>query len=176
MKRDKTHKAMMNTLAKRMAEQGCLAPAADGPEKFRRALAILPLPDLLLLMLREGAGLKDRVIANMLGIEPEEVTGSAERALDRLRQQLRAPETDEFDKEFAADTFGPMPPEAEAKWQKAKRKPGRPRVGQGTQVISVSLEKGLLARSDALAERLGIARSALIAYGLRDMLTHAEEK
>ena len=174
MKRDKTHKAMMNTLAKRMAEQGCLAPAADVPERFRRALAILPLPDLLLLMLREGAGLKDRVIANMLGTQPEEVTESAERALDRLRQELRAPETDEFE-QLVADTFGPMSPEAKAKWQKAKRKPGRPKVGQGTQVISLSLEKGLLARSDALAHRLGIARSALIAEGLRDMLAHAEK-
>jgi hypothetical protein len=83
--------------------------------------------------------------------------------------------TAEFDKEFIADTFGPPPPEAVAQMEKARRKPGRPRVGKGVDVISVSVEKGLLARSDALARRLKVRRSALIARGLRAVLAAAGE-
>jgi hypothetical protein len=78
--------------------------------------------------------------------------------------------TAEFDKEFVADTFGPMTPEMRARWEAAKRKPGRPRDGQGVQVISVSIEKELLARSDALAKRKKISRARLIARGLKAVL------
>jgi len=83
--------------------------------------------------------------------------------------------TAEFDKEFVADTFGPLSPKMAARWEQAKRKPGRPRVGKGVDVISVSVEKGLLARSDALARRLKVRRSALIARGLRAVLAAAGE-
>lgn len=37
-------------------------------------------------------------------------------------------------------------------------------------MISVSVERGLLARSDALARTLGISRAALIERGLRVVL------
>ena len=37
-------------------------------------------------------------------------------------------------------------------------------------VISVSVERGLLARSDALARDLGISRASLIERGLRAVL------
>ena len=57
--------------------------------------------------------------------------------------------------------------------ERDKRKRGRPRVGRGVRVISVSIEIGLLARADALARRLHISRAALIARGLRTVL--AEE-
>ena len=54
-----------------------------------------------------------------------------------------------------------------------RRKPGRPRLGWGAKVISVSIEKELLARSDELARDLGVTRAALISQGLRAMLeTH----
>lgn len=51
-----------------------------------------------------------------------------------------------------------------------KRKRGRPIEGKGAQVISVSVERGLLNRSDKLAERMGISRSQLIARGLKAVL------
>lgn len=82
----------------------------------------------------------------------------------------------EFDREFVAETFGPMPPEAKAKWERAKRKRGRPTVGKGVKVISVSVEKDLLARSDALAKRLRVPRAALIARGLRQVLARGDEQ
>ena len=179
MKQNKTDKATMDALVERLDEplrrhlvdRGVPSATAD-PEALGRALAVLSPSELLLLFFTHCEGLDDRTVAKMLGMKPM----AAARALRRLQQQLQAPDPDAFNKEFVANSFGPMPPKAKAAWQKAKRKPGRPPVGQGTQVISVSLEKGLLARSDALAKRLGIARSALIADGLRDMLIHAEEK
>ena len=87
-----------------------------------------------------------------------------------------AVETAEFDKEFVADSFGPPPPAAAERWERAKRKRGRPRKGKGAKVISVSLEKGLLARSDRLAKRLGISRAALVARGLEAGLALAGEQ
>ena len=65
-------------------------------------------------------------------------------------EQLAAA-TAEFDKEFIADTFRPMTVAERARWQRIKRKPGRPRKGRGVKVISVSVEKDLLKQSDALA-------------------------
>lgn len=67
------------------------------------------------------------------------------------------------------DDFGPMTPEARRRWEKAKRR-GRPVKGQGHKVISVSVEKGLLARTDALARKQKVSRAALIARGLEAVL------
>ena len=78
--------------------------------------------------------------------------------------------TAEFDKEFIVDTFRPMTAAERARWQRIKRKPGRPRNGRGVKVISVSVEKDLLKQSDALAKRLGISRAQLVARGLKGML------
>ena len=79
-------------------------------------------------------------------------------------------ETAEFDREFVADTFGKPKGAALERWQRAKRKPGRPRQGAGVKVISVSVEKGLLRRCDALAKRMGVSRAALISHGLQEVL------
>jgi len=78
--------------------------------------------------------------------------------------------TAEFEREFVADTFSPPTPAQEARWRRAARKRGRPRIGRGVKVISVSVEKQLLARSDALARRLKVRRAALVARGLRAVL------
>ena len=88
-------------------------------------------------------------------------------------EQLAAA-TAEFDKEFVADTFRPMTVAERARWQRIKRKPGRPRNGRGVKVISVSVEKDLLKQSDALAKRLGISRAQLVARGLKGMLLTAQ--
>ena len=83
--------------------------------------------------------------------------------------------TAEFDKEFVADTFDELSSEARKQWRKAKRKPGRPRLGKGVKVISLSLEKGLLDRCDRLAKEKGISRAGLVSRGLRAVLA-AEDK
>jgi hypothetical protein len=75
--------------------------------------------------------------------------------------------TAEFDREFVGDTFGPPSPEQHIQDARARRKRGRPRVGQGSQTISVTVEKRLLAQADQLAKRLQVPRAVLIARGLQ---------
>jgi hypothetical protein len=76
----------------------------------------------------------------------------------------------EFDKEFVADEFGPMNTRQRRKWEKAKRGPGRPKVGKGSKIISVSIEQGLLKSADSFAKAKGITRAKLIAIGLHQIL------
>ncbi len=54
----------------------------------------------------------------------------------------------EFDREFVAESFGPMDSTARARLGRAKRKRGRPRVGAGSRMVSVTIEKRLLKRVD----------------------------
>jgi len=82
--------------------------------------------------------------------------------------------TAKYDAEFIEDSFGPMPPE-EREWFEQARKRGRPRRGHGAKVISVSVEKGLLTRSDALAKKRRMSRSALIEVGLLTVLAREDE-
>jgi hypothetical protein len=97
------------------------------------------------------------------------------KPLQEMTAPALAETTAELDAELAADTFGPLTPAMRARWEEAQRKPGRPRQGRGVQVISVSVEKDLLARSDALAKKLGISRARLIARGLKAVLAAAGE-
>jgi hypothetical protein len=83
--------------------------------------------------------------------------------------ELRAA-TKDLGREMVADGFRPMGPLERARWERARRKPGRPRRGAGAKVISVSVERGLLVRSDALARNLGITRASLVERGLKAVL------
>jgi len=83
--------------------------------------------------------------------------------------------TSDLEQEFIIDKFGTMPRDASTKWESAKRKRGRPREGKGVKVISVSLERDLISRSDKLAKSLGISRSALIARGLEETLARLSQ-
>ncbi len=78
----------------------------------------------------------------------------------------------EFDKEFIADTFKPLTAAQRKFWEKAKAR-GRPRIGKGAKVISLSVEQTLLAQADAEAKALGISRAELFARGLRKILPSA---
>lgn len=95
---------------------------------------------------------------------------------DQMTTEELAEATVEFDREFIADTFRPMTPAERARWERARRKPGRPRVGQGVRVISLSVEKGLLERSDRLARSLGITRADLISRSLNAALSVVEKR
>jgi hypothetical protein len=75
-----------------------------------------------------------------------------------------------YGREFVIDEFGPMTAVARARWARAKGKPGRPRLGKGARAISVSVERELLSRSDALAKELGVSRAGLIERGLKAVL------
>ena len=78
--------------------------------------------------------------------------------------------TAEFDRENVVDEFHALSPATRRRWTNVVRKPGRPRKGGGVKVISVSVERTLLARSDAVARRLGLTRAGLIERGLKAIL------
>jgi hypothetical protein len=92
----------------------------------------------------------------------------------RLRAVRSAAElarlTAEFDRENVADEFHALSPASRRRWANVRRKPGRPRKGRGVKVISVSVERTLLARSDAVARRIGVSRAGLIERGLKAIL------
>jgi hypothetical protein len=67
----------------------------------------------------------------------------------------------------------PLTPAQRKLWSKAKRKRGRPRLGKGVEVISLSVEKDLLRKADQMAESEGISRAAVFARGLQAMLRKA---
>lgn len=78
--------------------------------------------------------------------------------------------TAEFGREMVVDEFGPLSARARSRLKKARQRPGRPRQGEGAKVISVTVEKSLLARSDALAKNMGVTRAGMIARGLKAVL------
>jgi hypothetical protein len=94
---------------------------------------------------------------------------SRKRYQDITAREL-AKATAEFDKEMVIDRSRELTAAEQARWQRARQKPGRPRVGKGVQVISVSIEKGLLSRADRLARKLQLPRTQLIALGLEALL------
>jgi hypothetical protein len=54
-------------------------------------------------------------------------------------------------------------------WNRIQRRlqRGRPMVGDGAKVMSVSIERGLLRQADAFAKRHNLKRSQMVAEGLR---------
>jgi hypothetical protein len=78
--------------------------------------------------------------------------------------------TAEFDREDLKEKTVAPPPEELARLKRAMRKRGRPAKGNGSKVICITVEKGLLRRSDRMARKLGISRSALVARGLAEVL------
>jgi hypothetical protein len=78
--------------------------------------------------------------------------------------------TARYDEEFVIDRSVEQNASQKTQWQRAKRKRGRPSVGKGVQVISVSIEKGLLEKTDRLAKKLNLRRTQLISRGLEAVL------
>jgi hypothetical protein len=79
-------------------------------------------------------------------------------------------EVAKFDQEFIADTAEALTQEERVRYQRARRKRGRPRVGNGANRVLITIESTLLRRSDAYAKKIGLTRSALIARGLEALL------
>lgn len=75
--------------------------------------------------------------------------------------------TAEFDREYVGDTFGPPTSAQRERFERVKRKRGRPQVGAGSKTISVTVETRLLAKTDRLAKKLQVPRAVLIARGLQ---------
>jgi hypothetical protein len=91
----------------------------------------------------------------------------------KLTPEQRTRAASEFDREIRFEETRPLSEKGKVLWQRAKRGPGRPRVGQGSAKVLVTLERGLLAEADDFAKRNRISRSALVARGLRAVLLRA---
>lgn len=78
-----------------------------------------------------------------------------------------------FDAEFVAEQSRPLNAAERRQWAKARRRPGRPKVGLGAKVISISVERGLLKQADALAKKQRISRAELVAKSLNATLAQA---
>ena len=63
----------------------------------------------------------------------------------------------------------PLSPRLRERWNKVRKNlGGRPRFGKdGTKIVSVTVEKGLLRQVDAYAQANGLKRSELFTVGLR---------
>jgi hypothetical protein len=71
--------------------------------------------------------------------------------------------TKEFDASSTVEQTRPLTASERQRW---KRQRGRPKIGQGFQRISVSIEKGLLKKVNAFARKRRISRSRLLAVAL----------
>src|SRR6185295_19147075 len=87
-----------------------------------------------------------------------------------MNTQELAEATREFDGDIDPRRLKPLSPEMRAQWERMKRKRGRPPVGEGSKVISLSVEKSLLRRSDNLAKKEGLTRAQLFARALESLL------
>ena len=78
-------------------------------------------------------------------------------------------------KEYDLPTHGdrlpgkPLTAAQRARFERARAR-GRPRVGEGAKVISLSVERELLAKADRIARAKGMSRAELFARALRAML------
>ena len=77
--------------------------------------------------------------------------------------------TSKYDREQPGTPGRPLTAAQRARHDRAKRR-GRPRVGQGSERVNVTIERGLLGQADALAKKKGVSRAELIALGLRHLV------
>jgi hypothetical protein len=94
----------------------------------------------------------------------------ADGASDRKAPAEATHDTSEFEREFVIDSFHPLTEADRARWESVKAKGEQSNGGSTSPAIAVRLDPGLLARSEALAQRMGISRDSLIARGLRAVL------
>jgi hypothetical protein len=84
-------------------------------------------------------------------------------------------EVAKFDQEFIAETARAATAKERVRDGRARRKRGRPQVGNGARRVLITLESSLLRRSDSYADKHGLTRSALIARGLEALLRNEAE-
>jgi hypothetical protein len=99
-----------------------------------------------------------------------------QKTYTRMMPAELAETTKRFDEEFVADEARPLTPDEHEQWNRVKSKRGRPKVGEGFQRISVSIEQGLLKRVTALAKERHMSRSQLLAQALEETLARRSSR
>ena len=93
------------------------------------------------------------------------------RSFDALSDAQKRQVSEYLEGEEAAHDFRPLTAAQRRRWERIKRKPGRPRLGKGTRVVSVTVEKDLLSRADAYAKSAGLTRARFVGMALESFLT-----
>src|SRR5258708_31032768 len=70
----------------------------------------------------------------------------------------------------------PLSPAMKARWERAQKRMGRPRVGKGVKRILITVEGGLLERLDQYVKASGSNRSATITRGIRALLSGSKAR
>lgn len=94
---------------------------------------------------------------------------SAIDAFLALSPKEKEREYDSVDREFSREDTQPSTASQRKAWRKfqaRRRGRGRPKIGEGAKVISLTIEGGLLKRADAFAKRRGVSRAQMVARGL----------
>jgi hypothetical protein len=86
----------------------------------------------------------------------------------KMNAQELKESTREYDREFIPTT--PLTADMRKRLQEAKARAGRKPIGQGSQRVLITVERGLLREADRLARQKGMSRSQLIADGLKTIL------
>jgi len=73
-----------------------------------------------------------------------------------------------FEQGISYDRTRPLSEKGKLLWARAKR--GRPKVGKGARRVLITLEGGLLQKTDCAAKRCGKNRSQFISVALRSAL------
>jgi hypothetical protein len=93
-------------------------------------------------------------------------TNPKRKSYEKMNARELTKATEKFDAEFVADDTTVLTPAMRAVRNRAKRKVGRPRIGQGCRTISVSIERELLSEADDFAKSRRISRAQLISKAL----------
>lgn len=92
-----------------------------------------------------------------------------------LSDAEKAAEIAEFDNPIDPSRLKPLTPGERRSFERWRRKAraGRPKKGQGAQVISLSIERSLLAKADRFARKHQMTRAALFAKAIEAILPGA---
>jgi len=102
--------------------------------------------------------------------QTNELTGRAFDALPAAEKQRIFNELERGTPERRrADSTAPTAAE-QARLNRVHKKMGRPRIGKGVKVISVSVEADLLKQADTYAKHTGMKRAELFTLALRGFL------
>jgi hypothetical protein len=99
-------------------------------------------------------------------------SSSIDRFLSLSDAQKEA-EYRKIDREFDPALGKPLTPDERKLWRRTKRRIGRPVVGQGSKMVPVTIERGLLQRVDKFARQHKLKRSQMVAQGLELVMRRA---
>lgn len=93
------------------------------------------------------------------------LTGETFDALSAAEKERVYQQFEELTPPKIKSEFRPL--SAKKRVEHMQPKPGRPKIGKGVKVISLSVEKDLLKRADLYAKQHGMKRTELVAVGLK---------